>query len=203
MNVSKEVSKKRININLLATWEEMLYHRDNKLFEGGKWFMSDSYVECLVKAKASGTAKFFKVLLIALTVIFAVSTLLFGMLGFLVAVILGIGAYFVNLYSDLEYEYLYLDKEISVDKVMAKSKRKRVATYSVDRMEILAPVRSYHLDGFRNRKVKKRDYSIGVELQPDLRYAMYYEGGEVILLSPSPEFVSAVKNVAPRKVFTD
>ena len=90
-----------------------------------------------------------------------------------------------------------------MDKVMAKSRRKRVGVYTVDRMEILAPIHSHRLDSYRNRDVKRRDYSVGQALKPDLRYAMYYEGGEVVLLSPSPEFVKAVQNVAPRKVFTD
>ena len=86
---------------------------------------------------------------------------------------------------------------------MAKAKRKRVATYSIDRLEILAPIKSYHLDNYKNRNVKVKDYSIGEELQPDLRYVMYYEGGEKVLLSPSPELVKVIKTVAPRKVFTD
>ncbi|MCM1046253.1 MAG: DUF6106 family protein [Candidatus Gastranaerophilales bacterium] len=165
--------------------------------------MSDTYVECLVKAKASGVGKVLKVLLIVLTILFGMATVLFGLVSFVLAVAAGVGAYFVNLYTDLEYEYLYLDKEIAVDKVMAKSKRKRVATYSLDRMEIFAPVRSYHLDNYRNRNVKVRDYSIGEELQPDLRYAMFYEGGEKVLFSPSEDLLKALKNAAPRKVFTD
>ena len=66
-----------------------------------------------------------------------------------VALAAGVGAYFLNMYTDLEYEYLYLDKELSVDKIMAKSKRKRVGTYSLDRMEVFAPVYSYHLDNFK------------------------------------------------------
>lgn len=165
--------------------------------------MSDTYVECLVKAKQSGVAKFFKVLLIMLTVTFGLLVFLGLALALVAAVVTGVGAYFVNLYTDLEYEYLYLDKELVVDKVMAKSRRKRIATYSIDRMEILAPVRSYHLDDFKNRRVKVKDYSIGEELKPDLRYALYYEGGEKLLLSPSEELVKAIRNVAPRKVFLD
>lgn len=117
--------------------------------------------------------------------------------------ITGVGAYFATLYSDLEYEYLYLDKELVIDKVMAKSRRKRVAAYQVDRMEIMAPFRSYRLDNYKNRQVKIKDYSIGEEQQPDLRYAVYYEGGEKLILSPSQEMVKAIRNVAPRKVFTD
>ena len=164
--------------------------------------MSDSYVECLVKAKQPTWAKILKVLLIALTVLSCL--VMFVFIIFLpVALAAGVGAYFLNMYTDLEYEYLYLDKELSVDKIMAKSKRKRVGTYSLDRMEVFAPVYSYHLDNFKNRQVKEKDYSIGEVLQPDGRYAMYYKGGEKILLSPNEELVKVLKNMAPRKVFSE
>ena len=164
--------------------------------------MSDTYVECLVKAKPSALGKFGKVLLIVVTVIFGLAMMVFP-LAMIPAVLAGFGAYFVGIYTDVEYEYLYLDKELVVDKVLGKSKRKRVATYHLDRIEILAPVKSYHLDNYKNRNVKVKDYSIGEELQPDKRYAMFYEGGEKIILSPSQELVKVMKNVAPRKVFTD
>ena len=164
--------------------------------------MSDAYVECLVKAKPSMLGKFFKYLLIVLTVILVILMAL-NVLFLILAVVTGVGAYLVNMFTDLEYEYLYLDKELTIDKVMAKTKRKRVAVYQLDRMEILAPVRSYHLDNFKNRTVKEKDYSIGYEEKPDLRYAMYYEGGEKLVLSPSPEMIKVMKNAAPRKVFND
>ena len=156
-----------------------------------------------VKAKKSVVGSMLKVLLIVIAVICFLGALIGIILAFIPMILAGVGAYFVNLYSDLEYEYLYLDKELTVDKVMAKSKRKRVATYSLDRIEIFAPIKSYRLDNFKNRDVKVKDYSIGEEQQPDLRYVMYYEGGEKIILSPSPELVKIMKNAAPRKVFSD
>lgn len=166
--------------------------------------MSDAYVECLVKAKTSLLGKFLKYLLIALTVFFALLMFMFmNVILFLLAIATGVGAYFVNMFTDLEYEYLYLDKELTIDKVMAKSKRKRVAVYQLDRVEILAPIKSYHLDNYRNRTAKVKDYSIGFEEQPDRRYLMFYEGGEKLILSPSPEMIKVMKNVAPRKIFSD
>lgn len=165
--------------------------------------MSDTYVECLVKAKQRGIFKFLCGLLMVLTVIFFLSMFVLSYIGLILMAISGVGAYFLKMNTDLEYEYLYLDRELVVDKVMAKSKRKRVATYSLSRMEIMAPVKSYHLDNYKNRQVKVKDYSVGEELKPDLRYAIYYEGGEKILLNPSPELVKAMKNAAPRKVFSD
>ena len=165
--------------------------------------MSETYVECLVKAKSNTGLKLLKYLLIGLTAVFVLLMLLGVILAIIPGAITGVGAYFVNLYSDLEYEYLYLDKELVIDKVLAKSKRKRVATYQVDRMEIMAPFHSYHLDNYKNRQVKIKDYSIGEELKPDLRYAVYYEGGEKLILSPSEEMVKAIRSTAPRKIYMD
>ncbi|MBR6381257.1 MAG: hypothetical protein IKS07_06235 [Lachnospiraceae bacterium] len=164
----------------------------------------DGYVECLVKAKPNTLAKVGKAALIVLAVIMAL--LLFMTMSWffmILAIAAGAGAYFVGMYTEVEYEYLYLDKEITVDKVYNQSRRKRAGVYSLDKVEIFAPIKSYHLDNFGKREGKVTDYSIGYEDQPDLRYVMYYEGGEKFLFSPSPEMVKAMKSQSPRKVFSD
>lgn len=167
--------------------------------------VSETYVECLVAKKSSILLRFLKTLLI----MFAVCFFLLGMattlsiVALVIAIVLGVGAYFAHMYSDIEYEYLYLDKEISIDRVMAKSRRKRIASYGVERMEVLAPIKSYHLDSYKNRTMKTVDYSSGVEGAPDKRYMMVYEGNTQIILEPSAEMVKAIQMVAPRKVFTD
>ena len=71
--------------------------------------MSDAYVECLVKAKQSVWAKIAKILLIVITVILCPG-MFFSPYILLVVVVTGFGAYLVNFLTDLEYEYLYLDK---------------------------------------------------------------------------------------------
>ncbi len=163
--------------------------------------MSDTYVECLIKAKDPVILKFLKYVLYGLAALCVIGMFMIPIL-FFVALVLGGVAYFVSMFCDSEYEYLYLDREITVDKVLAKTKRKRVASFNVDRMEILAPINSYHLDAFKNRDVKNVDYSAG-ETQPESRYVMYYEGGQKVLLTPNEEMVKAIRNVAPRKVFMD
>lgn len=164
---------------------------------------SDTYVECLVSRKPSMGMKFLKVLLIMLCVAFALVGLSLTPIALLIAIAAGIGAYFVSLNASVEYEYLYLDREICIDKIMGQSRRKRVASYEVDRIEILAPFKSYHLDDYRNRQCKDIDFSSGMEEQPDKRYIFYYEGNQRIIFEPNDEFVKAVYNVAPRKVFKD
>ena len=81
----------------------------------------ETYVECMVKKKANGLMSALKVLLIGIAVI----TGLLGFMGLIVfliiAVVAGVGAYFVSLNANLEYEYLYVDKQLTVDKIMASA----------------------------------------------------------------------------------
>ena len=163
----------------------------------------ETYVECMVKKKANGLMSALKVLLIGITVI----TGLLGFMGLIVfliiAVVAGVGAYFVSLNANLEYEYLYVDKQLTVDKIMARTRRKKVETFDLERMEILAPIKSWHLDDYKNRQLKVVDYSSGVEQQPDIRYSMIYNGEKRVNFEPNAEMVAAIKSIAPRKVFTD
>ena len=48
-----------------------------------------------------------------------------NILIFIIAVAFGVLDYFVFQWTSIEYEYLYLDKEITIDKIMAKTRRKK------------------------------------------------------------------------------
>ena len=86
---------------------------------------------------------------------------------------------------------------------MARTRRKKVETFDMERMEILAPIKSWHLDDYKNRQLKEINYSSGVEQQPDIRYCMIYNGEKRVIFEPNAAMVAAIKSIAPRKVFTD
>ena len=166
----------------------------------------NSYVECLVSSTASPLLVVLKGVTLALTVLFFLSTffLNLGIVGLIFTVAAGAGYYFASLNASIEYEYQYCDREITVDKVLNKSRRKNIGKYDVGKIEAMAPSRSYHLDEFKNRTYKVLDFSAREkDPQPDPTYTIIYDGKEKIILEPTREFVDAVKNVAPRKVFVD
>ena len=166
--------------------------------------MSESYVECLIKAKTPMQYVFLKYFTFLMTAASGVLALLTqNLILFLVAIAFGVGAYFANLFSVIEYEYLYMDKELTIDRILGRDRRKTMAVYKLESIEIFAPIRSYHLDNFGKRENKVKDFSIGYEDKPDRRYALYLEGGEKLILSPSEDLVKIMKNAAPRKVFND
>lgn len=164
--------------------------------------MNETYVEWLIKKKTPA----YMTLLRIVTIMLAVCFILLGFIlwpALIIGVVIGVAAYFIYMNSDLEYEYLYVDKELTVDKVMAKSKRKRVATFDMGKMEVMAPVKSYHLDNYKNRTDKTVDYSSGEEKQPDTRYVFYYDGKQRVVFEPNIEMIKAIQMGAPRKVFKD
>lgn len=169
--------------------------------------MNDSYKELLVKKERTMKDSLLRGLCMTVTVLLLLMMLVtvtpYNLIFFVACVAMGVLTYFVRQWTDIEYEYLYLDREITVDKVFAKSRRKRVATINVDKMEILAPVSSHQLDSYRNRQVKTVDYSAGGDVPDQRQYAMYYEGNEKYLLNLTEDFIKPVKSIAPRKVFTD
>ncbi len=164
--------------------------------------MNETYVEWLVKRKTPAYMTFLKILFTVLAVFFVLVGLLL-LPALLIGIVCGVAAYFITMNADLEYEYLYVDKELTVDKVMAKSRRKRVAVFSLDKMEIVAPVKSWHLDNYKNRSGKAIDYSSGEEKQPDKRFVFYYDGQKKVIFEPNEEMIKAMQTVAPRKVFKD
>ncbi|MBE5825802.1 MAG: hypothetical protein E7307_04105 [Butyrivibrio sp.] len=165
----------------------------------------NSYVECLVASKASPVVKLLSIISLVLAVVFFLSSLAgLGIIGLILCVAAGVGYYFLSLNANIEFEYQYCDKEITVDKILNKSRRKNVAKYDVTKIEVLAPSRSYHLDEYKNRSFKTVDYSAREkDPQPDPTYTFIYDGKEKVVFEPTGEFVAAIKSVAPRKVFTD
>ena len=81
--------------------------------------------------------------------------------------------------------------------------RKKAATIEVGKIEIMAPVKSYQLDSYKNREVKTVDYSAGKDLPDQKLYVLYYEGNQKYFLNLTEDFAKTIKGIIPRKVFTE
>ncbi|MFI3201985.1 MAG: DUF6106 family protein [Eubacteriales bacterium] len=162
--------------------------------------MSDMYKEFMVKREKSTIATIGKVVLIVIATLGFLSA---NLIGYILAAVLGVGAYLLHLNGDLEYEYLYLDRELTVDKIMAKTKRKRVESYQLDQMEIVAPIGSYQLDRFKNKDstCKVYDYTSKEKNSSNTTYVIYYKNNQKILIEANEDFMKAMHNNAPRTVF--
>ena len=127
--------------------------------------MDDLYREILVKRSSTGKDKALKYLVIAVTALVIAAGILFFPPLILGGIVLGIlDYYFVLPNFDLEYEYLYVNGDIDVDKIMSRQKRKKAASFDLAELEICAPTGSHELDSYLSGgNAKIADYTSGEE----------------------------------------
>ena len=161
--------------------------------------MDKGYYEFLVKGKPNTTAKVLKVVFVILAILSLAGALLLGnTILFILVIIFGAGTYFASLYTDVEFEYLYLEKELSIDKVFNKERRKHVETLSLDKALVFAPEKSSKLDNYGKAEGKVTDYSCAEENNGLKKFVMFYEGNRKILFSLDEEMIKLLKNKCPR-----
>ena len=167
--------------------------------------MDTGCIEVVVGRRTSPFTRILRGLSIAgtaLCILFAVRISLFLILG---AVIFGILIWYFTQDINVDYEYVYVEKEIRIAKIINKEKRKELASYPLDDMEIIAPFASHRLDGYRER-VKMIDYTSGREEDRNIRYGLV-TGGQMLLLDLDEEYgaeiLKQIRFFAPRKVFRD
>lgn len=162
--------------------------------------MKDVYIEWMVSKQRSMMDKIVRILCVVGVVICGLLfSLTANIVMFLATVVVGVFTYFAFTYTDVEYEYIFVTGEFSIDRILSKSKRKRVERFDVERIEIVAPLNSDRLGGFANKKYREYDYSSGVKTQKSHIFVMYCEGKKIIF-EPNRELIEALRNTLPHKV---
>lgn len=169
--------------------------------------MSDLYTEVLVKKQQTGKDKVIKGVLIFFTVLFAAAGIMMNPLILLLALVLGIVDYIFIPKLSVEFEYLYVNGELDIDRIYSQSRRKRAASYELSNMEILAPYQSHQLDSYKkNQSIKRYNYSSGIEGQGHKPYVFVISKDntmQMVIFEPDEVMLKDIRNRAPRKVFMD
>lgn len=166
--------------------------------------MTDLYSELLIKKEQTGKDKAIKILMIAAIAITAAAGLLIP-IAWILTLALGIAAYFILPKLDLEYEYVFVNGELDIDKIMSKAKRKRAQSFDLGKMDIMAPVNSHRLEyQNHNTRAKVLDFSSG---NPNHKvFAMFIPDEKElykVLLEPDAQLLENIQKSCPRKVFFD
>lgn len=112
----------------------------------------DNFYELLVSTKKSLTYKIANIsfyVLILLAVMF-----MRYIFVFLLYAVLALAAFLIKKTLYVEYEYIFTNGEIDVDKILEMKKRKRVITFNIKNVELLAPEGSAYLKEFYNKPSK-------------------------------------------------
>ena len=165
--------------------------------------MSDLYQEHLVKKERTAADSAVRIAVIGFTALFVVAGLFITPFALLLALVLGLAGYFILFpRTDLEYEYLYVNGELDIDKIMSKVKRKRVGSFDISKAEMVAPVKSHELDYYRQSKdLKVVDCSSGEDHANVYGMVIKDEKGmKLVLFEPNQEILDDMRRIAPRKV---
>ena len=159
--------------------------------------MDEVFVEQIVKRRISISGILLRMLFIFLTLAGLMSMMILGMLGFTIAILLGYATYLVWAYTSVEYEYSFLNGELSVDKIIGQRKRKSIANYDIKEAEIVAPLVSDAVVRASGNAIIK-DYSTRIN-NNDL-YAMIINnsnGKFKVVFEPNEKVLEAMYHVRP------
>lgn len=168
--------------------------------------MTDNYVELLVKKKTSPMVKALRFSCILMGVFQLLIGAVFHAWFFMgTGVLFILFSWLVAYQGNIEYEYLYVDKQFSVDKIHNRRKRKKIAEYNLEtELEILAPAGSHQLDYMKERVSQVRSYTSG-SADAQVYEMIVHVGNELwlIRIEMTDELFEQLHMVSPRKVFKD
>ena len=160
--------------------------------------MGDVYTEQLIKRKKTGKTQMEKIALILVTAALFVLGMIIPYVEFLLLVMIGVDIYLFRS-LDIEYEYLYINGNLDIDKIMSKSRRKKAFEMNVSELELLAPAGSPELRPFQGLKAK--DYTSGEEGRKAYEMIVLKNGEKIkIIFEPNETIVDGMRMYAPRKV---
>ncbi len=167
--------------------------------------MSDLYKEHLVKKEKTAADTFKRFALIGATVFLSAAGILIHPIILLAAVGMGIATYFLLPGTDLEYEYLLIGHSLDIDKVMAKTKRKRVKSFDLASADIIAPLNSHRMDYYNaNTNIKTLDYSSGNPEHRRFAFIISDSGATCrVIIEPDDEMTAMLRSSMPGKCFLD
>ena len=165
--------------------------------------MGEIFSEWIVKRKTPQKVRMIEVLLVIVCVL---SCALFRspQVGVLAVALVIFLTYSYCKNNDVEWEYALVEKSMYVDKIMKKSKRKRMGEYDLTKAEVMAPEDSSYIKEYANRNLKVCDYS---SLIPENRkYALVIlNNNELIklILEPDERMLKELRNIIPRQLHVD
>lgn len=166
----------------------------------------DTYVEQIVPVRKTPGEKWVQIGLWAAAVLliltcFACFVLhLLGVMSILflaVAVAIGYGAYYLSGQMNLEYEYIFTNGDLDIDKIFSKRTRRRVGSVDCRKIERMG---KYDPEAHRNETYNEK--IVAANINENTWFAVAREDNETTLLifSPSEKLLAAMKVFVPRMV---
>ena len=165
--------------------------------------MGDTYVEQLVKKESSGSQVGLRVLTIAVSFFVTYICMVWiGIIALIPLFALAYLVYYVFQMTSIEYEYIFVNGDLTIDAIFGGNKRKTVASYDLKKCELLAPVTSTYVAGYhRNTQMKTFNFTSGtVDDDAYIVIISYGAGNAKVYFEPNETMVKAMQTALPNKI---
>ncbi len=163
----------------------------------------DIFIEKMVKKNKTIGERIFVAGIMTLGIILALFFFLIaGSFGLLLAVGAIFGAYYLATSKNIEFEYIYTNGELDIDRIIAQKRRKRMFSTSCKNFDIVAKKDS---DMYTEeiKAIKNKIILVSSMNSPDVYFATLNHKGQktLLLFEPDGRMLSGFKTFIPRKVF--
>ena len=152
--------------------------------------------EQILKTKAPKQAAVFKtVMILAVTTIPSTYAL-----GILLTAVLVVFTVILFKYYNAEYEYSLVDGELTIDKIMSQSMRKRCGVYNIAKASMLAKPTCQAALGMEHKKLRTAEYTSNTAPEKTVvLYTMDASNEMVrIILEPDEKMLEALRAGVPK-----
>lgn len=162
--------------------------------------MNESYTEHLIKRKTPPYAPLITGVMIFLTLICTYLALTTNVFAVALMFVSGFLTYIVHRNSKVEYEYLFVNNQLTIDTILGKSKRVKSWEGTMEQVEVIAPSDHYTLKDHSGTNRKKLDFSSQTGART---YTIMYQSNgtkQEIIIEPSENLLKCFRQTAPRKL---
>ncbi len=162
--------------------------------------MGDVFVEQIIKTRLSLGGLAIRIGAIFLVLIGVLLIPILRLLGITITILLIYLAYLAFVYSSAEWEYSFVNGELSIDRILGKRKRKPGETYDIRKASLIAPAYSEEVLS-KSEYLTKIDYT--GSNNKDNHYSIIIDdvegvkGALMITFDPDERMLDAMYNVRP------
>lgn len=160
-------------------------------------------VEQIIKTKPPKMALLFKIIMVIACILAATTIPSTYVLGLMLLVVFVVCTVLLFKYYDAEYEYSLTDGELTVDKIMARTMRKRCGVYNISKAVLAAAPGSQDALRMEYKQLRTSDYTANDGSDGVVVVYTYDTSNEMvrIFIQPDEKMLGALSEAMPKGTF--
>ena len=167
----------------------------------------DVFKEQIVKGNLTAKDYIFSMFFTLIAVLLsAICFKFFNLYGLIIAGIAMYAAWWLSTGRNVEYEYVFTNGDMDVDKIIAKRSRKHLIAFDCKDVEIIAPVSEKYKSRINDNDIRKKFFAASSMNAEGLFFCIFNKenmGDVILFFEPNEMMLNAMRTYAQKKLFTE